>query len=292
MAAIASALAAADGPSILTHDAGVMRAVLSGLSPKGGPEMAMVEDRRVGGVPVRVYTPAATVGGAVILFHGGGWTVGSVADYDHFARSLAELTGRRILSVEYRLAPENPFPAAVEDAWAVVREMEEDGPLFLLGDSAGGNLAAVTAQMARDRGAPRIDGQILIYPSVAGDVDGDAMHAFVPPIMAREEIAAYYDLYVPDRADRFDIRFAPLSGRLDGLPSTLVVTAGRDLLADEGARYADALSRAGVPVTRHEEPAAFHAFLTLFPATQAAGRSRGAIRDFLAGIADRKAGGA
>src|SRR3546814_10688058 len=74
--------------------------------------------------------------------------------------------------LEYRLAPENPFTAAVEDAWAVVGEIEADGPLFLLGDSAGGNLAAVTAQIARDRGAPRIDGQILIYPSVAGDVDG------------------------------------------------------------------------------------------------------------------------
>src|SRR3546814_17153883 len=76
----------------------------------------------------------------------------------------------------------------------------------LLGDSAGGNLAAVTAQIARDRGAPRIDGQILIYPSVAGDVDGASMHAFVPPLMGRDEIAAYYDLYVPDRTDRSEAR--------------------------------------------------------------------------------------
>src|SRR3546814_6230764 len=91
----------------------------------------------------------------------------------------------------------------------------------LLGDSAGGNLAAVTAQIARDRGAPRIDGQILIYPSVAGDVDGASMHAFVPPLMGRDEIAAYYDLYVPDRTDRSDIRFAPLAGRSEAHTSEL-----------------------------------------------------------------------
>src|SRR3546814_15357709 len=90
--------------------------------------------------------------------------------------------------------------------------------MFLLGDSAGGNLAAGTAQIARDRGAPRIDGQILIYPSVAGDVDGASMHAFVPPLMGRDEIAAYYDLYVPDRTDRPDIRFAPLA-RSEGRPA-------------------------------------------------------------------------
>src|SRR3546814_13089606 len=98
--------------------------------------MVRVEDRDVGGVPVRVYTPQEAARGTIILFHGGGWTVGSVADYDHFARSLAELTGHDVVSVEYRLAPENPFPAAVEDAWAVVGEIEADGPLFLLGDSA------------------------------------------------------------------------------------------------------------------------------------------------------------
>src|SRR3546814_17233283 len=129
-------------------------------------------DRDVGAFPVRVNTPQEAARGTIILFHGGSGTDGSVADYDHFARSLAELTGHDVVSVEYRLAPENPFPAAVEDAWAVVGEIEADGPLFLLGDSAGGNLAAVTAQIARDRGAPRIAGQILIYPPVAGHVDG------------------------------------------------------------------------------------------------------------------------
>ncbi len=283
MVAIAAALAGGSGPSILSGEVAPIRALLSQLSPKGGPEMVRVEDCDIGGVPVRVYTPQEAARGTIILFHGGGWTVGSVADYDHFARSLAELTGHDVVSVEYRLAPENPFPAAVEDAWAVVGEIEADGPLFLLGDSAGGNLAAVTAQIARDRGAPRIDGQILIYPSVAGDVDGASMHAFVPPLMGRDEIAAYYDLYVPDRADRSDIRFAPLAGRLENLPPALVVTAGQDLFADEGARYADALAQAGVPVVRHEEPGAFHAFLTLFPATQASARSRAAIGDFIAG---------
>ncbi|AEG51431.1 alpha/beta hydrolase domain-containing protein [Sphingobium chlorophenolicum L-1] len=288
MDAIAAAMAAGTGPSILSGDVGLIRAVLTQLSPKGGPEMQGVEDREIGGVSVRDYTPFDAVAGAIVLFHGGGWTVGSVDDYDHFARSLAESTRYRVFSVDYRLAPENPFPAAVEDAWNMVRSIEVDGPLFLLGDSAGGNLSAVVAQLARDHGGPAIDGQILIYPSVAGDADSASMNAFVPPVMKREEIAAYYDLYVPSPGDRADIRFAPLSGRLDGLPPALVVTGGQDLFADEATRYADALERAGVPVARHEEPRAFHAYLTLFPNTQAAARSREAIRAFIAANGQRK----
>src|SRR3546814_14031582 len=106
------------------------------------------------------------------------------------------------------------------------------------------------------------------------------MHAFVPPLMGRDEIAAYYDLYVPDRTDRSDIRFAPLAGRLENLPPALVVTAGQDLFADEGARYADALAQAGVPGVPHGEPRALPAFLTPFSATQASARNRAASRDF------------
>ncbi|KEQ52400.1 alpha/beta hydrolase [Sphingobium chlorophenolicum] len=282
MAAIKSFLAANGGPGILTADVGMLRAMLSSMSPQGGPDMFAVEDREIGGVPVRVYRPGESVPGTIILYHGGGWVLGSVADYDHFARSLAQRTGCRVVSVEYRLAPENPFPAAVEDAWAVLSAIDADGPLFVMGDSAGGNLSAVVAQMARDQGAPKLDGQILIYPSVAGDADSAAMHAFVPSTMKREEIAAFFDLYVPAPQDRSDIRFAPLLGRLDGLPPALLVVAGDDLAADEGNRYADALAQAGVPVTLHEEPDAFHAFLTLFPDTQAASRSRQAIDAFIA----------
>src|SRR3546814_1182984 len=99
---------------------------------------------------------------------------------------------------------------------------------------------------------PRIDGQILIYPSVAGDVDGASMHAFVPPLMGRDEIEAYYDLYVPDRTDRSDIRFAPLAGRLENLPPALVVTAGQDVVDDEGDRHAEAHEQAGGRVAWRE----------------------------------------
>src|SRR3546814_2966429 len=105
------------------------------------------------------------------------------------------------------------------------------------------------------------------------------MHAFVPPLMGRDEIAAYYDLYVPDRTDRSDIRFAPLAGRLENLPPALVVTAGQDLFAHECARYADALAQAGGPLVPHRDPVAFHAFLTLFPAPPAFAPRRAAVWD-------------
>lgn len=281
-ASILAAMAGTQAPSILTGDIAQMRGFLSAISPQGGPPMAQVEDSQAGGVPVRGYWPTEAVRGRIVLFHGGGWVLGGVADYDHFARTLAVQTGCQVLSVDYRLAPEHPFPAAVEDAWAVIRSITDDGPLFVAGDSAGGNLSAVVTHLARDHGGPRIDGQILIYPSVAGDADSAGMRAFVPPMMQREEIAAYYDLYVPARADRRDIRFAPLSGRLDDLPPALVVAAGADLFTAEATLYANALGEAGVPVVVHHQPGVPHAYLTLFPGTQAAIRTMSVIGDFVA----------
>jgi acetyl esterase len=289
MAAAMAAMADADAPSIQSGDVDAMRAVLSAISPRGGPAMARIEDGFLAGVAVRSYWSAADVRGRILLFHGGGWVLGSVEDYDHFSRTLADATGCQVVSADYRLAPEHPFPAAVEDAWAVVRSVQGEGPLFVAGDSAGGNLSAVVAQLARDAGGPAIAGQILIYPSVAGDAASGAMRRFVPPMLTRGEIAAYYDLYLPEEADRSDVRFAPLRGRLEELPSALIVAAGADLFADEARRYAAALEEAGVPAFLHDVPGAPHAFLTLFPDTRAARGTIAAIAGFVTACIDAAA---
>jgi len=290
MAAIAAALAISDAPGITTSDVADMRAMLSALSPQGGPAMAGVADTTIANVPVREYRPVERVDGTILLFHGGGWVLGSIDDYDHFARSLAQMTRCRVLSVGYRLAPEHRFPAAVEDAWSVCSALQGDGPYFVLGDSAGGNLSAVVAQMARDSRAIELAGQILIYPSVAGDADSAAMHAFTPPMMPQADIARYYDLYVPDPAHRRDVRFAPILGDLDGLAPALVITAGADLFAEEGRRYAKALTASGSPATLYEQPGALHAFLTLWPDTRAAKETMVAIGNFISKRIDVVAG--
>lgn len=270
------------GPNIRTAGPGPMRAVLAFLSPTGGPEMAAETDYAIGGVAVRDYRPGDAPAGTILLFHGGGWTLGSVAEYDCFARTMAAATGCRVVSAEYRLAPEHPFPAAVEDALTVLNGLTSDGPLFVAGDSAGGNLAAVMAQQARKSGGPALAGQILIYPSVAGDAESEAMHAFAPPMMPREDIAAYYDLYIPDHAQRSDPRFAPLNGRLEDLPPAFVVTASADLLAAEGEQYARALEGAGNDVTLRRQEGALHAYFTLLPDSRAARETMDALAAFVA----------
>ncbi|MCW1383677.1 alpha/beta hydrolase [Novosphingobium sp. KCTC 2891] len=281
MAGLAEALSAPGLPSITNSTPDVMRAVLSQLSPAGGPEMHSVVDDRIAGVPVRDYRPDAAPRATILFVHGGGWVAGSVADYDSFARTLAARTGCRVVSVDYRLAPEHPFPAAVDDVCAVYRNLKPDGPLFVGGDSAGGNLSAVLAQVDRDSGAGRLAGQILIYPSVAGDTETEAMRAFRPPFMRLEDIRAFYDLYVPDHRQRADPRFAPARGVLEGLAPALVITAGADLLAAEAEDYAHALAESGCDVATHRQDGALHAYLTLAPASSAADATLDQIARFI-----------
>jgi acetyl esterase len=219
-------------------------------------------------IPVRIYEPCREPSSTIVFYHGGGWVIGSIEDYDHFARKFAIATGARVVSVEYRLAPEHPFPAAVDDAWdAFTCLAEKYAPLFLAGDSAGGNLAAVVAQQASRVGAAEsIAGQLLFYPAVAGDVDAPAFSQFVPPVLPREDIVAFYDHYLPEKSSRKDIRFAPAKAvSLAGLPPTLIVTAGADLLAAEAEEYAAALQEAGVETELCRQPGAVHGFLSLSP---------------------------
>jgi len=227
-----------------------------------GPDMARVENRTVatedGSIPVRVLVPKGDVRGVIVFYHGGGWVIGSIDDYDPLARQLAEHTRCAVVNVEYRLAPEHRFPAAADDAyaaleWTAGRVDDIAGrrvPLIVAGDSAGGNLAAVTAIRARDDGGPNVALQILVYPVTDTDIDTES---YLNPenqlLLSRDAMVWFFDHYAPKEEDRQHPHVAPLRAeRLDGLPPALVLTAEHDPLRDEGEAYARQLEAAGVPV--------------------------------------------
>jgi acetyl esterase len=249
------------------------RALLARQPP--GPDVHQVEDLACAGpggpIPLRLYRPSPAPRALVVYFHGGGWTVGSLDGWDTALRRLANRTGCAVLSVDYRLAPEHRFPAAVDDALAAIRWAgaskaslaAADAPLILAGDSAGANLSTVCARLLRNEGGPAIAAQLLLYPSTDGDVDSDFMHRFEPPALRRAEIAWYYDQYIPDRALRRDPRFAPLhASDLAGLPPAFVGTVDGDLLCEEGELYARKLQDCGTPVVTRRYVGTFHGFFT------------------------------
>jgi acetyl esterase/lipase len=278
-------------PTVGTVSARELRAIQNALiaAAPPGPAVERVEDTRIpgpaGGIPIRTYWPTGRPLAVIAYFHGGGWTIGSIDSSDAGVRRMALATGCVIVSVEYRLAPEFPFPAAVEDALQAVRWVAGNPehfapiklPLVVSGDSAGANLAAVVAQLARDNGGPDIAAQVLIYPSTEGDIDSDFMNRFPSPYLTREEIAWFYDAYIPNRAERLDPRFAPLQGRLRGLPPAFVLTAENDLLAEEGELYATAMQEAGVDARVTEYAGTVHGFIMMHPSLQS--HSTRAIED-------------
>ncbi len=226
------------------------------------PEVGGVASLDAGGVPARLYRPlgAASVPLPVLVyFHGGGWVIGDLDTHDTLCRQLANHAGCAVVSVDYRLAPEHPFPAAVDDAVAATRFVHAHAGTFGLdaarlavgGDSAGGNLAAVVAITARDAGALPIAYQLLIYPATdqhrraaSRATNGDGY------LLTRDTMAYFTGHYLPDPAMHDDWRASPLlHADLGRLPPALVVTAGFDPLRDEGLVYADRLSAAGTPTT-------------------------------------------
>jgi acetyl esterase len=243
------------------------------------PEVARVEDiaipGRDGPVPARLYLPRDDGGPRPLMlyFHGGGWVVGSVDGYDTTCRRLALKADCVVLSVDYRLAPENPFPAAVHDAWdatrwavgAAARLGGDPRRVVVAGDSAGGTLAAVVALMARDAGAPAIALQALIYPVV--DLTREtASHARNARgyMLTTAALRWFYDRYVPDKAMRADWRASPLlHPTLKGVAPALLIAAEHDPLVDEDAAYADRLRADGVVVEHVCFPGMLHPFFTL-----------------------------
>jgi acetyl esterase len=241
------------------------------------PEMARVAEHRVetpdGPVPVRVLVPLEVVRGVIVYYHGGGWVLGSIDEYDTMARKLAERTSCAVALVEYGLAPERRYPAAVDDSYAALtwvtghlREIAgRDVPLIVAGDSAGGNLSAVMALRARDRGGPRIALQVLIYPVT--DVDFDRPSYTDPEnqlLLTREAMLWFWDHYLPDATRRTEPDASPLrAADLSGLPPAVVLTAEHDVLRDEGEAYAARLAGAGVPVDSRRYAGQMHGFFTL-----------------------------
>lgn len=231
-------------------------------------------------IPLRVFQPKVPWRDDVLLyFHGGGWVTGDIESYTPACATMADLTGCVVASVDYRLAPEYPFPAGLEDCYSVVRQLLEDpqragledaDKIVLVGDSAGGNLAAAVSLMLQERGHRGVSRQILLYPVTHWDHDS----ATSPFASVRNhgqgyrltniEVQDYLDLYVPDPQRRRDRLVAPLmAGDLSGQPKTLLVTAELDLLRDEGEAYGQALEEAGNTVWIHRVAGALHGFIVL-----------------------------
>jgi acetyl esterase len=198
--------------------------------------------------------------------------LGSVDESDGYCRILANATGAVVVSVDYRMAPEHVFPAAVDDCYAATVWVAENAAslggdadrLVIGGDSAGGNLAAVVAQLARDRGGPSIRLQVLMCPVADHDFDRSSYNENATGyLLHKDAMQWFFDHYVPNAADRDDPRVSPLKGSLAGLPPAYVITAGMDPLCDEGDAYARALEAAGVAVTHKTYPDQFHDFNTM-----------------------------
>lgn len=244
-----------------------------------GPEVASVVDRTIEGpggpLTVRVYRPTDSVG-IVAFFHGGGWTIGDLDTHDEPCRQIAHQAQATVVSVDYRLAPESPFPAAVEDGaaalgWIDAHRDELCGvgaEVAVCGDSAGANIAAVLCLLARDRGAPEIAAQLLVYPAVdARMTDHDSLSRNAEGfVLTRETMEWFRDNYLSNREERLDWRVSPLlADELSGLPPALIITAEYDPLHDEGVAYAAALRDSGVPVEHSDYGGMVHIFFQLGP---------------------------
>jgi acetyl esterase len=235
-----------------------------------------------GSLLVRCYTPRASDQPLPMLlwFHGGGFVIGSVNSYDAICRQLCLQADCMVLSVDYRLAPEHPFPAAVEDCfaalnWAVVQGAALGGDpkrIALAGDSAGGNLATVCSILARDAGGPELALQCLIYPCTAAEPETASHHRFAEGyILSRQSIQWFYRHYLAHPDGRNDYRYAPLlADDLSGLAPTLLILADHDPLYDEGRAYGERLQAAGNQIEIVDYPGMVHAFYSMSNAVDAA----------------------
>jgi acetyl esterase len=279
IAALLSALN--DGfPRVETMTAPQLRAVIRGRAQRlQNPEpVAEVVDRTVPGpagqINTRIYWPTGLSGSSpiVVFAHGGGFVFCDLDSHDDLCRAMTNGVGAIVVSVDYRLAPEWVWPAAVEDVYAVAdwaaAQADELGAdrarIVVAGDSAGGNLATVSALLARDRDGPEIAGQLLMYPTLAADFGTESYRRFGDGYYnTATAMAWYWDQYVPSPADRGHPTASPLQAELVGLPPTVVITAGFDPLCSEGESYAKALAEASVTTIYRNYPGAIHGFMTM-----------------------------
>lgn len=255
------------------------------------PPIDIVENTSIGGaagsLKARVYDRAhGSARPTLVYYHGGGFVYGDLESHDALCRRLAHAGDLRVISVEYRLAPEHPFPAAPEDAWAalndIIKRAEELGVdpkrVGVGGDSAGGNLAAVTARRAARDGAIRLRHQLLIYPVTQFVRSTPSREKFADGYFLTKEAMDWFDgFYMPSDADRHDERASPLlTPPPDGVAPALVITAGFDPLLDEGRDYAMLLKRSGVPCAYVDYDDQIHGF---FSFTALSMRAEAAIED-------------
>jgi acetyl esterase len=243
---------------------------------------ADVEDRTIAVGPknnllIRTVRPKGRVGIllAVMYFHGGGRVVGDRQDWDRLLRDLAHAANAAIIFVEYSRSPEARYPAAIEEAYAATRWVAENGPeinvdgtrLAVAGDSAGGNMVAAVTLLAKQRGGPKVDFQLMFYPNADGSFSSDSFRQFASGyFLSREDMEWFLDQYLPDKTRRKEATASPLNATLEelrDLPPALVITAEADVLRDEGEAYARRLMEAGVVVTATRYVGTIYGFVTL-----------------------------
>jgi len=256
-------------------EAASLRAMLD--APFPGPPVEIAEKRNIvieargSLLPGRLYHPAPDeILPVTLFFHGGGWVHGTLDTHDRLCAALAVQAGSAVVSVDYRLAPEHPFPAAWEDAVTALRWIKDHhsalgvdpGCIAVAGDSAGGNLTAALAQTAA--GDPAVVHQLLFYPVLDGACATPSFAEDHPGFLSSEQMQWYWDQYA--RGDlRADPRASPAAGSVAiGTPSATIIVAGNDPLHDEGVAYSEALELAGVPVALYDYPGAIHGFASLF----------------------------
>ncbi len=259
----------------------IQRKVLNAVNPYFKPmynildHRIMVEGRNI---PIRVFLPKKNgIPKVLIFFHGGGWVTGNIDSYTNICANMANQTRHTVISVDYSLAPENPFPIGVEDCYHVTREIFlkpdlvncNQNDITLIGDSAGGNLAAVVSLMARDRGEFLPAKQILIYPSTYNDHSENSPFPSIREngtdyILTSKRIQDYMDMYVQNEEDKFNPYVAPiLSEELSNQPDTLIITAEYDPLRDEGEAYGIRLKEFNNYVKTYRMIDTLHGFLAL-----------------------------
>lgn len=260
------------------------------------PDLASIDDVTIPGpggpLLLRIYRPKQAVNrGACLYFHGGGWVLNSVLTHDDFVRRLTDVSGCVCVSVEYRLAPEHRYPAAVDDAYAALQWMAANGAqwdvdgtrLAVAGDSAGGNLAAAVCLMTRDRNGPAIRQQVLAYPITDCDFTRPSYFENADGyFLTTSQMKWFWDHYCPDFELRREPYASPIhASTLSGLPPAFIFTAEFDPLRDEGEAYAAALRAAGVPVQFRRFDGMIHAFLRRVTTFDAAREALGEIAETL-----------
>jgi acetyl esterase len=247
------------------------------VAPKKIPETQTRVLLTPGGVILRSYRPATVAKTeplpALVFFHGGGWTIGDLDTHDSLCRELAHGSRCAVFSVDYRLAPESPYPAAVEDCIAATEFVSRNAETLYVhreqiavgGDSAGGNLAAVVALHARDANGPALCFQLLIYPATDQNMETDSLARNGEGyLLTRTLMEKFRSYYLPRPADYADWRASPARAKNHGgLPPAFVLTAGFDPLLDEGRQYVELLARAGVEVAYRDYPDMIHGFIVM-----------------------------